>query len=381
MIDHIKEKYLWPLLIVIFIVLISWLHYNTPTMSWQYHLVYMQAYFIPILIAAFQYGVRGGLGASLIVSMIYLPHIMFQWGGLVDINLMRFIQIILFNLVGYVTGLKAQGEKEEKQRYRQAAEQLRKTLEQVKAQSAQISDMEQQLRAADRLAIVGELTASLAHEVRNPLGAIRGAVEIIRDAVPARVKKLEFFDILIQETERLNRVVETYLGFSQKKSRRLSSYNLVDTLHNILLMIGAQIRKSRIHLKTRLPEEEIILRGNPNQLWQVVMNVLLNAIQAMPDGGEVEVDVRRQQAPRPRVFLTITDQGKGIPEEEIDRIFNAFYTTKTQGTGLGLAIVKRIADENGWELSVESRPGAGTRFQVAIPLEEGREAQASLPGV
>jgi len=373
-VDYIKEKYLWPVLIIVFIVLISWLHYNTPTMNWQYHLVYMQAYFIPILISAFQYGVRGGLGAALVVSMIYLPHIMFQWGGLVEINLMRFIQIVLFNLVGYLTGLKAQGEKEEKRRYQQAAEQLRKTLEQVKAQSAQISDMEQQLRAADRLAIVGELTASLAHEVRNPLGAIRGAVEIIRDAVPAEVKKLEFFDILIQETERLNRVVETYLSFSQKKSQQLSSYNLVETIRNILLMIGAQTRKSQIRLKSNLPAEDIILRGNPNQLWQVVMNVLLNAIQAMPDGGEIEVDIRRQEAPAARVYLTITDQGRGISKEEIDKIFNTFYTTKSQGTGLGLAIVKRITDENKWDISVESKPGVGTRFRVAIPLEETEPA-------
>ncbi len=368
MVDYIKEKYLWPALIIIFIVVISWLHYNTPTMNWQYHLVYMQAYFIPILISAFQYGVRGGLGAALVVSMIYLPHIMFQWGGLVEINLMRFIQIVLFNLVGYLTGLKAQGEKEEKRRYQQAAEQLRKTLEQVKAQSAQISDMEQQLRAADRLAIVGELTASLAHEVRNPLGSIRGAVEIIRDAVPGEVKKLEFFDILIHETERLNRVVETYLSFARKKSQRLSSYDLVETIHNILLMIGAQIRKSQIRLNARVPDEKIILKGNPNQLWQVVMNVLLNAIQAMPDGGEIEVDIRKQNEPAARVYLTITDQGKGIPEEEIDKIFNTFYTTKTQGTGLGLAIVKRITDENNWDIAVDSTPGVGTRFRVTIPL-------------
>ncbi len=370
MVDYIKEKYLWPALIIVFIVLISWLHYNTPTMNWQYHLVYMQAYFIPILISAFQYGVRGGLGAALVVSMIYLPHIMFQWGGLVDINLMRFIQIVLFNLVGYLTGLKAQGEKEEKRRYQQAAEKLRQTLEQVKTQSSQISEMEQQLRAADRLAIVGELTASLAHEVRNPLGSIRGAVEIIRDAVPKEVRKLEFFDILIQETERLNRVVETYLSFSQKKSQRLSSYNLVETMRNILLMIGAQIRKSKIRLKTRLPEDEIILKGNPNQLWQVVMNVLLNAIQAMPDGGEVTVDIQKKETPVPRIFLTISDQGQGIPGGEMDKIFNTFYTTKTQGTGLGLAIVKRITDENNWDITVESTPGEGTRFQVIIPLDK-----------
>jgi len=371
-----QKNYLF--IIILLIAVISVLHYNTSTKLWQYHLVYMQAYFIPILLAAFQFGVKGGLSAAFAVSLIYLPHIMLQWGGLIENNLMRFLQILLFNILGYLTGLKAQGERQEKENYRQAAARLQESLEQQKKQSEAISAMEQQLRIADRLATVGELTASLAHEVRNPLASIRGAVEIIRDTVPQEMRKLEFFDILIQDTERLNKVVENYLNFARRRPQPQALYNFNETLKNILLMLGAQARRNRIRLTARLPEETIRLRGDPHSFWQVAMNVLLNAMQAMPNGGEIIVWVRQLDAnenpssgePKPRwLRFSVKDQGEGIPQDKLQEIFSAFYTTRPNGAGLGLAIVKRIAKENNWKMEINSRPGQGTEFALFMPID------------
>ena len=372
-----KPNYFWHIIIIVLIVIISLLHYNTPTMDWQYHLVYMQAYFIPIILAAFQFGTKGGIGTAVLISIIYFPHIILQWGGLIENNMMRFLQIVLFNVVGFITGLKAQGERQEKERYHKTADNLEKSLQKLKGQSAHISEMEEQIRAADRLAIVGELTASLAHEVRNPLGSIRGAVEIIRNAVPEDVKKLEFFDILIHETERLNQVVETYLGFSKKQSRQFSTYNLNETIQNIVLMIGPQARKNKITIKTSLPQETVFLKGDPNHLWQVILNVVLNAIQASPGNSEIVVKgelvnedggIKKQNTRVVRV--SIADQGEGIDPAKIKDIFKAFYTTKSNGTGLGLAIVKRISDENHWQMEVNSRPGDGAEFVFTIPVNK-----------
>lgn len=372
-----KPNYFWHIIIIVSIVIISLLHYNTPTMDWQYHLVYMQAYFIPIILAAFQFGTKGGIGTAVLISIIYFPHIILQWGGLIENNMMRFLQIVLFNVVGFITGLKAQGERQEKERYHKTADNLEKSLQKLKGQSAHISEMEEQIRAADRLAIVGELTASLAHEVRNPLGSIRGAVEIIRNAVPEDVKKLEFFDILIHETERLNQVVETYLGFSKKQSRQFSTYNLNETIQNIVLMIGPQARKNKITIKTSLPQETVFLKGDPNHLWQVILNVVLNAIQASPGNSEIVVKgelvnedggIKKQNTRVVRV--SIADQGEGIDPAKIKDIFKAFYTTKSNGTGLGLAIVKRISDENHWQMEVNSRPGDGAEFVFTIPVNK-----------
>jgi len=367
------KKYYRPFLIMLLITAISLLHYNTPTMDWQFHLVYMQAYFIPILLAAFWYGIRGGLGSALMISAIYLPHIMLQWGGLVENNLMRFMQIVLFNIVGYLTGLKSQGEHEEKQRYQQTAHELEETLEQVREQSGQISEMEQQLRAADRLAIVGELTASLAHEVRNPLGSIRGAVEIIRSSVPDNLQKSEFFDILIQETERLNRVVENYLRFSSKQSDLKSIYPLQDTLNSIITMLKSTTRKNKITIETRFPTERYQVQGDPNQFWQVIINLLLNAIQAIGEKGTITIALTASEEEgnkKSGVRLSINDTGSGIEPEHLPNIFKALYSTKRSGTGLGLAIVKRIADENGWTMDVQSTPKVGTKFVIDIPTNK-----------
>ncbi len=368
--DQKREDIIYLVVIGILIAGISFLHYTTPTTKWQYHLIFMQSYFIPIIIAAFRFGLRGGLGAALTVSAFYLPHIMFHWGGLIENNLMRFSQLLLFNVVGYLTGLKAQGEKEEKEKYRIAAEKLQEALDRQKRQSEQISIMEHQLRAADRLAIVGELTASLAHEVRNPLGAIRGAMEIIRDEAPPELQQSEFFSILINETERLNQVVENYLGFSRKKGKKGGLFDFNEALKNILIMLGAQARKTQITFNSRLPESFCIISGDSNQFWQVVINILLNAIQAMPNGGEIFIHGEVLESDKRRIRLSIRDQGQGMDEKQMENIFRPFYTTKANGSGLGLSIVKRIADENKWFLDVKSAAGEGAEFILEVPCSD-----------
>ena len=118
-------------------------------MKWQYHLIFMQSYFIPILIGSFQYGIRGGVGTALAVTILYLPHVMLQWGGLVEANMMRFLQVLLFNVIGYLTGLKAQKEKDEKIRYQNIAKELGTNYE-------KLAELEEQLRLADRLSVIGE---------------------------------------------------------------------------------------------------------------------------------------------------------------------------------------------------------------------------------
>ncbi len=369
----------WLAIIIFLIIIISIFHYNTPTSKPHYHLIYMQAYFIPIILAAFIFGKRGGLGSAIIISIIYFPHIMLQWGGLILDNMMRFVQIFLFNIIGYITGLKAQGEREEKERFRKTAQELEEAMEKQKKQSEMISDMEQQLRASDRLATIGELVAGLAHEVRNPLGSIRGAVEIIRERVPDEIKKLEFFDILVQDTQRLNEVVENYLSFAKNKPAVLENYDLQDTIRKIILMLETRARKSNIKFKTEYIDKILITKGDPILFWQTIMNITLNAMQAMPEGGTItlavsEIQKKPDESPRQseKVFaqIGIKDEGKGIDKKEMDNIFKPFYTTKLDGTGLGLAIVKRIADETQWNIDVKSHRGEGTEFIVQIPVED-----------
>ncbi len=370
-----RQKGMHLLIVGVLIITISVLHYSTPTSKLPFHLLYMQAYFIPIILGAFWFGLRGGLGSALVISVIYLPHIMFQWGGFTLNNLVRFLQIGFFLALGYLTGLKAQGEKEEKEKYRQTAKRLQRSLEELRKKTEQIFEMEQQLKAADRLAIIGELTANLAHEIRNPLGSIRGAVEIIRDAVPDELKKLEFFDILIHETQRLNEVVENYLNYARKKSKMVSFFDLREIVNDVVLMAGIKASKNGIKLQVNLDERPLMLKGDSIHIWQILMNVLLNAIQAMPRGGKIWIDARATDS---SIRLTVQDEGEGIPRERLPRIFDSFYTTKANGSGLGLAIVKRIAEENKWAIDLKSEKGKGTEFVLTLPLSAGnRPARAT----
>lgn len=377
MAKELISRKIWQVIIAFCIILISVLHYTTPTMKWQYHLILMQSYFIPILLAAFQFGVRGGLGSAIMISFLYLPHVMLQWGGLIESNLMRFLQILLFNIIGYLTGLKAQQEKNEKIRYQEVAEQLKISLEKQKEQSEKIEEMEDQLRQADRLAVIGELTASLAHEVRNPLGSIRGTVDILKNEISSSTQVNEFFSILVEETSRLNQVVENYLGFAGKRRKIPVRFDIRETIRNSKLLLSNKAKKNDVTIEILLPKYPLFIEGNPGELQQVLINLMLNSIQALPRGGQIKIRAEKCASKEEEDNITagnsknfcieLSDNGTGIAEKDLEKIFQPFYTTREEGTGLGLAIVKRIADQNRWEIKVNSQKNSGTKFLLFLP--------------
>ena len=375
-----SEKFWWGV-IALLIIIVSTLHYTTPTSKAPLHLIYLQSYFIPVLIAAFQFGVRGGLGVAVAISLIYMPHIMLQWLGNTEHMLWGILQIIMFNVIGYLTGLKAQKEQDEKHRFRQTAAELEQSLKKLERQSNELAEMEEQLRLSDRLAVVGELTTSLAHELRNPLGTIRGAVEILTEELPPEAQKTEFFQMLIQETERMSSVVENYLTFARRPKNPDSQYDVGEILQSACRILAARARKAQIELRTTLPAQPVILKGDPNHLRQVLVNLLLNAIEAMPEPGVIAISAQLQDkqekssepgAGEPGsgiLQLMVKDQGTGIAQDALDTIFTPFYTTKEKGTGLGVSIVKRIIDQQHWQIAFHSRLRQGTEVVLTIPLK------------
>lgn len=381
MVESKNKNFIWWTIIIAMIVMISVLHYTTSTMKWQYHLIYMQSYFIPILVAAFQFGVRGGILSAVLVSILYLPHVMLQWGGLVETNMMRFLQIFLFYVIGYLTGFKAQREMEGKKRFQETASELERHLQILNEQTEQLSDLEEQLRQYDRLSVIGELTASLAHEVRNPLGSIRGAVEIMRDEIPDTMRKSDFFRILIEETQRLSTVVEKYLQYARRQSPEMKNFDIRETIQSASILLSRQFGRSGHELNLHLPDKPCITSGDPNQLWQILINLLLNAHQAMPEQGEILVNLsviednniaeKEKQEPYNNIWyrISITDHGVGLTAEQMEKIFQPFFSSKSAGTGLGLAIVKRIVEENKWQIEIESKPEEGTTFHLILPGE------------
>ncbi len=345
------------------IVLFTIFHYTTPIAIHPLHELYQVLYFIPIILAAFGFGLKGGLASAAIVTVLYLPHVMFQWGGGFFMNLGRFLMMVLFNILGGLTGYLWERERAERNRYRQASIRLQESLENLNRKTEELAVIEGQLRTAERLSTLGEMTASLAHEVRNPLGSIRGVAEILRDE--AKDPKLDkFVDILLKETHRLDAVVANYLSYAKPKSTHNVDVAVDKMLDSVLALLGPELRKKNLRAKVDVPRD-MQLFCKEGQIRQAVLNVLLNAIQVTPPGEPIEIAAWQSDQ---KILITIKDQGVGITEAAKQHLFEPFYTTKEDGTGLGLAITKRIVEGHKGRIYAENSQAGGAVITMEFPI-------------
>jgi len=244
------------------------------------------------------------------------------------------------------------------------------------------SRLYERMKERDRLAALGEMAAGLAHEIRNPLGAIKGAAQYL-DPAQLQGADGEILQIIVEEVNRLDGVVAQFLDYSRPfpsaASEKFQSTDLNEVLWKTMKLIESSL-PANVVLEMDLTPGLPALRADAEQLKQVFINLALNAVQAMPDGGRLTVRTRRPHAPvelglsesTPRysadqIEVRFTDTGEGIPEDALDRIFIPFYTTKTKGTGLGLAISQRIVKGHGGSIEVQSRVGEGTEFILRFP--------------
>ena len=348
---------------------ISLFHYFTPLSLPMLHDIFQRLYYIPIILAAFWFGFRGGVVCSVIVSIVYAPHILFQWGGHLTMEMEKYLEIVLYNVVGGITGFLSQKEQMRRHQLEQTAQGLEKSYEKLRRQADLIIEIEGQLRNAERLSAIGELSAVLAHEIRNPLGSIRGTAEILKDDYQPGDKKYEFLEILVKESERLNRVVEDFLRLSRPQPATMEDCDIVEELNNIITLVSAEAKKRNISLEFKsnlLPSVE----GDPEKLRQAFLNIILNGLQAAPSGGSVLITAfsdEPKDGESAWIELRFTDSGPGIPPDVMDKIFEPFFTSKVGGTGLGLAITRKIIESHGGRIEVESDPGLGTTFRVRLP--------------
>ena len=216
---------------------ISLLHYLTPLHRPVLHDIFQRLYYIPIIFAAFWFGIRGGLVSSIIVSILYAPHILFQWGIGPSLEMEKFLEIVLYNVVGGMIGFLSQRERERREQLEQTASGLEESYSKLQSQADLIIGIEEQLRMAERLSAMGELSAVLAHEVRNPLGSIRGTAEILKDDYLPGDRKFEFLEIMIKETDRLNRVVEEFLQLSRPVRVERDRCDLQKELSDVISLV------------------------------------------------------------------------------------------------------------------------------------------------
>ncbi|MGE5575785.1 MAG: ATP-binding protein [Syntrophothermus sp.] len=231
-------------------------------------------------------------------------------------------------------------------------------------------EQEERLRRAEKLAIVGELAAAIAHEIRNPLTILTGSVQLIPDRLEDKDFLTSFARIGAEELERVNRTVQGLLNFARYSEPCAGQVDLNAVLELSASFIKPYALKSRVKLELDLDSGLPGIVGDADHLKQAFLNLLMNAVQAMPEGGTLRVRTRYDRGSS-LAMTFISDTGIGIAPEDQPQIFDVFFTTKPGGTGLGLPLVHRIIDEHRGFIDLESVPGRGTTFTIALPVTRG----------
>lgn len=230
---------------------------------------------------------------------------------------------------------------------------------------SEVRALTDQLIRTDRLAAMGELTAGVAHEVRNPLGIIRASVQLVEDSDgdPARVR--DATRIIKQEIDRLDRVIKALLDFGRPSAPTLRQTNVEDVVDDVVLFTRQFAVQAKVQIETLFSAANPAVLADADQLKQVLVNLVSNAVQAMEDtGGRIVVRVWDDDS---FVFVSVVDDGPGMPPDVLEKVFDPFYSTRGGGTGLGLTIVHRIIDQHGGRVEAQSTPGEGTTFTIALP--------------
>jgi two-component system sensor histidine kinase HydH len=229
----------------------------------------------------------------------------------------------------------------------------------------ELRQLKAEIARSQRLASIGSLAAGVAHEIRNPLSSIKGFATYFREKLRGSPEDTRTADIMIQEVERLNRVVRQLLDLSRPMEMKKMPTSVGSLIEHTLKLTELQARKKGVSIKTDIAPGTPDAVVDPDRIKQALLNLCLNALEAMKAGGILTLTLRRQDERTLRIG--ISDTGPGISREEMDRIFDPFYTTKTSGTGLGLAIVHRIVEAHGGEIRVTSETGGGTTFTILLP--------------
>jgi len=235
--------------------------------------------------------------------------------------------------------------------------------------------MEAEMRRISELAAIGQLAASVAHELRNPLSSIKGAAQYLRNEYADHTAVREFLDIIVDEVNVLNKVTTEFLDFARPLKLNLRETDVNDVVFRTVQFMHLDLSRQGIQVVQNLSYDVPRIVADDKQLEQVLRNLILNAVQAMPNGGRLAVS---SDLAEEGVKLIVADSGIGIPEEQIDRIFVPFFTTRTKGTGLGLSLVQKIMDNHGGKISVRSVVGQGTTFELYLPVCSDRARAAII---
>ncbi len=230
----------------------------------------------------------------------------------------------------------------------------------------QKSMLEEQLEKSSRLAALGRLVAGVAHEIRNPLGIMKATIQVMQDEFGKQDEMQEYLMVLNEQVERQNKIIRELLDYAKPVPPIFQPVNVNDILKSILVFSRSYFQQYKIETAIDLAVEPLVVNADVEKLKQAFLNLIFNAVEAMPDGGQLQV---RTGADINTVVIDFADNGHGIPESDINRLFDPFFTTKNTGTGLGLATVHKIVEMHGGKVEVTSDTGRGTVFRITLPVD------------
>ncbi len=319
---------------------------------------------LPVISAATNFGVVGTLVFTLLTCGSYISFLAF-------VDFSRFIiepyeirvlvmRLIFLAMAGNLVNVLAEALRVQSAKYRKAAEDLAEA-------NRNLSEAEAAVRRSDRLAALGQLSAGLAHELRNPLGTIRASAEMLERSVAAEnAVAREVAGFIASEVDRSNTLVTRFLDFARPLQLKLVPSDLAEVLDRVAALVERDAPQLRVTVYKNYSPELAPFPFDAELMEIVFYNLLLNAAQASAEGGAITLKTRRAEA---TAEVAVIDRGPGIDPKIMEQIFNPFFTTKSDGVGLGLAIVSKIVDEHGGRMTVESEPGKGSVFRVYLPIQ------------
>jgi len=237
----------------------------------------------------------------------------------------------------------------------------------------EIKDLNEEVARHKRLSALGKLSAGIAHEIRNPLSSIRGLAQFVYNSFSKTDERKEDLNTIIQEVDRLNKLVVQVLDFAKLQKPNLTRFSLNDLIGKITELFKLETKNKQINFSSELSPDISQIQADEDQVRQILMNVIINAIQAIPKKGEIKIKTEKTLLKgEPAIKLMIEDSGIGIPEKDFTQIFDPFFSTKDEGSGLGLSIVYKLVEAHQGEIKVESQEGEGTKFVIFLPQKGGK---------
>ncbi len=353
------RPWLWQSVLLAAVGTVGVLQFLTPATSVHWLYILQRGYYVPIVLAGLKWGWRRGLMVALLSGGAFAAGTPSIWKvRRVDV-LDQCLEVCVFCLVGLTAGVLT-----DRQRDQERA--LHNTTNQLRQAHQELQENFESMKRAERLYALGQLSGGLAHEIRNPLASIEGAVTVLQREGSSEQRRREFLDIIEKESRRLNRLLTRFLNFAKPAEPDLKVVEIDDLLDSVISLARHADNTGRMELRKDIQPDVSTVECDPEQMKQVLLNLLMNAVQAMPCGGAVVLAARRDDT---KITIDVEDQGTGISKDNIERVFDPFFTTKETGTGLGLSVAHQIVSQHAGRLTILRNSPEGVTIRVSLPLK------------